>query len=193
MKNILAKFQGDSKFNIEIESKDKVYVGTEESTGSARYTKGTNIVYIDISTSKISTSTALATVRSIIHEYIHADMYRKIDTKNYDGDLDFKTTYEYFKNGNFKASSQHETMAKLYINSMRDALKDFHKNVLTDDYNKYTNYFGSSPIDTFYEALAWQGLSNHGVKAYSDLSDSRKKEIDNETIKLGKLTSNCPK
>lgn len=193
VKNILSNFQGDSKFDIKIESKDKVYFGTDEVTGATRYTKGNNIVYIDMSIDKISTSSSLASVRSLIHEYIHADMFRKINTTNYDGDLDFKTTYEYFKNSNFKASSQHETMAKLYINSMRDALKNFHKNVLTSDYNKYTNYFGSSPTDTFYEALAWQGLSNHGVKAYTDLSDIRKKEISSEAIKLGKLTKDCPK
>ncbi|WP_148084087.1 hypothetical protein, partial [Aureibaculum marinum] len=52
---------------------------------------------------------------------------------------------------------QHETMAALYIHSMKDALKDFHKNVLTTDYLKFVEYYGEAPADKFYEALAWQG------------------------------------
>jgi hypothetical protein len=41
------------------------------------------------------------------------------------------------------------TMAVLYINSMKEALKAFHKNVLTEDYNKYTNHFEAAPSDAF--------------------------------------------
>jgi hypothetical protein len=70
-------------------------------------------------------------VRIILHRYIHADIYRKLNTK-YDanGALDFNKTYETY-------GSQYGTMAVLYINSMKEALKAFHKNVLTEDYNKY--------------------------------------------------------
>jgi hypothetical protein len=60
-------------------------------------------------------------VRIILHEYIHADIYRKLNTK-YDanGALDFNKTYETY-------GSQYGTMAVLYINSMKEALKAFHK------------------------------------------------------------------
>jgi hypothetical protein len=56
-----------------------------------------------------------------LHEYIHADIYRKLNTK-YDanGALDFNKTYETY-------GSQYGTMAVLYINSMKEALKAFQK------------------------------------------------------------------
>lgn len=83
-------------------------------------------------------------------------------------------------------------MAKLYVNSMRDALKDFHNNVLTADYNKFIEYYGEAPTDTFYEALSWRGLKNHNVKAYIDLSDDRKDELAIEDYKIDLMTKNCP-
>lgn len=86
----------------------------------------------------------------------------------------------------------HNTMADLYVNSIRDALKSFHKNVLTDDYNKFVNYFGSSPSDTFYESLAWQGLKDDNVEAYNNLSDLKKISLNNEANKIGLLTKKCP-
>jgi hypothetical protein len=91
----------------------------------------------------------LEAARTILHEYVHADIFRKLNTK-YDpnGALDFKKTYETYE-------SHHGTMGALHIASMRDALKAFHKNVLTKDYNGYINYFGETPSCAFYEALAW--------------------------------------
>ncbi|MCG8732918.1 hypothetical protein [Tenacibaculum finnmarkense] len=165
IKNILKKFQGVSKFDINIKSVDKIFRKntTIELNGKTTYTKGSSLINIKISTNKLSGMSALASARTLIHEYIHADMFRKINTTNYDGDLDFKTTYEEYKQSEFEASPQHNTMADLYVNSIRDALKSFHKNVLTDDYNKFVNYFGSSPSDTFYESLAWQGLKDDNV------------------------------
>lgn len=85
-------------------------------------------------------------------------------------------------------------MADLYVNSIKDALKSFHKNVLVGDYNYLTNN-GSNPLpDSFYEALAWQGLKNVNVKAYTDLSDSKKKELTNSLNAHyhHSTTKNCP-
>ena len=197
IKNILKKFQGNSKFNIKIVSKNKVFpsgVTTGNGlNGKTRYTKGSSLINIEISTSKLSNMPALAAARTLIHEYIHADMYRKIYTTNYDGDLDFKTTYEKYKQGNFKASLQHETMAELYVDSMKDALKYFHKNVLVGDYNYLTDN-GTNPLpDNFYEALAWQGLKDHSVKAYTDLTNSKKTELTNAlNTHYHSTTKNCP-
>lgn len=197
IKNIFNKFKGNSKFDIKIISKDRVF-STEVTTGDGvngitRHTPGSSLINIEISTSKLANMPALAAARTLIHEYIHADMYRKINSPNYDGDLDFKTTYEKFENGNFQASAQHETMAELYVHSMRDALKDFHKNVLKNDYNYLTNN-GENPIpDSFYEALAWQGLKDHNVKAYADLSTPEKTELsDALEAHYHSTTKNCP-
>lgn len=76
----------------------------------------------------------------------------------------------------------------LYVTSLRDAMKHFHKNVLTDDYNKYTAYYGEEPSDDFYEALAWRGLKEHNVKAWSDLSPERKGVIKNLSLRIDVLT-----
>lgn len=77
-----------------------------------------------INLNKLSSMSALAATRTLIHEYIHADLFRKINTTNYDGNLDFKTTYE-----KYETEEQHNAMADLYVNSIKDTLKDFHKNV----------------------------------------------------------------
>lgn len=76
----------------------------------------------------------------------------------------------------------------LYVTSLRDAMKDFHKNVLTDDYNKYIEFFGEEPSLDFYEALAWRGLKEHDVKAWTDLSPERKGVIKNLSLRIDVLT-----
>lgn len=138
---------------------------------------------------------ALGAARTLIHEYIHADMYRKLYTENSlsAADADFKTTYEAYEAGKFEATSQHNSMADLYVFSIRDALKDFHKNVLTDDYNYLTNN-GAIPLpDTFYEALAWQGLKEDNVQAYNDLLGPKKTELTNSlNLYYHSTTKNCP-
>ncbi|MGZ9734798.1 hypothetical protein [Flavobacterium sp. GNP002] len=85
--------------------------------------------------------------------------------------MDFKNTYE-------KYGNQHGTIAELYLNSMKEALKGFHKTALIDDYNKYINYYGEAPSDAFYEALAWSGLRENNVKAWADLPAEKKAAIE---------------
>ena len=198
VKNILENFEGESEFDIKIVSKDKVFpnnVSTGDGVnGITKYSIGSSLINIEISTSKLSNMPALAAARTLIHEYIHADMYRKLHTKYpTQGDLDFKKTYQEFKNGNFQASPQHESMAELYVNSIKNALQDFHKNVLADDYNYLTDN-GTNPLpDSFYESLAWQGLKNHNVQAYIDLPDSKKTELTNAlNAHYHSTTKNCP-
>ncbi|MCL5247542.1 hypothetical protein M4I21_17100, partial [Cellulophaga sp. 20_2_10] len=189
IENILNKFEGErSEFNIEIQSKNNVYYKGNEVNGLTRFTPGSKTINIDISTNKLSNAPALSAVRTLIHEYIHADMFRKLNTQNQQNDLDFKATYE-----KYETENQHNTMAELYVNSIRDALKGFHENVLVGDYNYLTNN-GANPLpDNFYEALAWQGLKEHNVKAYTDLSNSKKTELTNSLNEYyHSTTKNCP-
>ncbi len=87
---------------------------------------------------------------------IYRKLYTHSPTQN---DLDFKTTYEKFEKEN-----EHETMALLYVNSMKEALKNFHKKVMIKDYNYLTDN-GTNPLpDSFYEGLAWQGLQKLMLK-----------------------------
>lgn len=187
VKKLLANFRGESEFNIKIVSKDNVF-STEtglEVNGNTTSPLNNTIV-IDISTSRTNINSNLDAVRTILHEYIHADIFRKLNTKYpVSGELNFKKTYETY-------GSQHGTMGALYITSMRDALKSFHKNVLTNDYNSYINYYGETPSDAFYEALAWGGLRDSNVKAWEDLSTLMKTEIENLVKRNAVLTRTAP-
>ncbi|MFC4221730.1 hypothetical protein [Flagellimonas marina] len=189
--NLLANFEGESEFDIKIKSMNTVFSTKRNMyvNGQTRYTIGQDTIYIDISTDKLSTMPALAAARTLIHEYIHADIFRKLNTKDpTNGELDFKNTF-----GKYETEKHHNAMAESYINTIKDALKGFHKNVLEGDYNYLTNN-GANPLpDSFYEALAWQGLKQNNVKAYTDLSDARKAELTNSlNAYYHSTTKNCP-
>jgi hypothetical protein len=70
--------------------------------------------------------------------------------------------------------------------------KAFHKNVLTDDYNKYTNYFDETPSDAFYEAMAWSGLRDNNVKAWVDLLPEKKAAIEALANRVPNLSKTVP-
>ena len=123
-----------------------------------------------------------------MHEYVHADIVRKIYTPDQltNGVPSFKTIFNDY-------GSAHGTMAGLYLDSMKEALKDFHKNALTEDYNKYVDYWGHEPSDSFYEAMAWSGLQYENVKDWVDLPDQKKKNIIALASKENAyLTKNAP-
>ncbi|CAM2907068.1 hypothetical protein SAMN05444143_105139 [Flavobacterium succinicans] len=193
VKNLLANFKGNSEFNIKIVSKDKIIVDkngiTEEVNGNTKYIEGSNLITIEISTTRTNEHATLDVARTILHEYIHADIFRKLNTTTgtLAESLDFKITYEAYGN-------QHGAMGALYIDSMKEALKAFHRDVLTDDYNKYTNYFGETPSDVFYEALAWSGLKESNVKSWTDLSAEKKAAIEAlaKRVPLLSKTVTCP-
>lgn len=192
VKNLLANFKGNSEFNIKIVSKDKVTVLdenkiTKEVNGKTEHTLGSTLMTIEISTSRTNEHSALDATRTILHEYIHADMYRKTYTKDTTNKevLDFNKTYEAYGN-------QHGTMGALYIDSMKEALKAFHRDVLTDDYNKYTNYFGETPSDAFYEALSWNGLKESNVKSWTDLPAEKKAAIEALANRVPLLSKTVP-
>lgn len=196
IKDILKNFKGESDVDIKIESADKVYGPTGNEVNATTSPIRNGIITIEISVDKSSVSPALAVARTLIHEYIHADMFRKI---NEDNELHkypkFKETYDKYKDAKFKATPQHNTMADLYINQMRDALKSYHKNVLVGDYNYLTdNGNGTNPIDdNFYEALAWEGLKDKGVQAYTNLSETKKQNLETSLEQYyHSTTRNCP-
>ncbi|WP_440120734.1 hypothetical protein [Tenacibaculum sp. Ill] len=198
VKDLLANFEGVSEFNINISSVDKIFSTNVNDyvNGETSYTKGDDMIYIKISADKISNNSVLSGIRTILHEYIHADMFRKLYTKEgiSNSDIkDFKETYNKFKSENFKPNNlQHESMAKLYVNSMATALKEIHQAILLREYN-YLSQDGAKSLDNLYEALAWQGLKGHDVQAYTELSDTKKKALKEALdIYFYSLTKNCP-
>ena len=146
-----------------------------------------NVIEIHVSSTQANQRSALSVARTLLHEYIHADIFRKLETRtNTIFELNFRSIFEQYE------EDHHKTMAALYVESMRDALRNFHQTALTADYNAYVNYFGTPPNDFFYEALAWQGLKNHNVKAYIDQPEEVKKLIEAEEKKLVYLSKDCP-
>ena len=65
--------------------------------------------------------------------------------------------------------------------------KAFHKNVLIDDYNKYTNYFDETP-----SAMAWSGLRDNNVKAWVGLPAEKKAAIEALANRVPKLSTIAP-
>jgi hypothetical protein len=195
VQKLLANFVGKSEFDIKIVSKDVVMVkdkdgNLHEANGITKYDKLVNpsLITIEINTSRANQQSALDAARTILHEYIHADIIRKLFTKeNINETLDFKSVYE-------KYGNQHGTMAGLYLNSMKEALKEFHKTALVDDYNNYVKHYGSAPSDAFYEAMAWGGLKFSNVQAWDNLKPEEKEAINKlaQSSTILSKTVNCP-
>lgn len=193
VKDLLANFKGESEFDIQIVSKDKVTNRDEngvirEINGKTIHTPGSTLVTIEISTARTDEHSALEAARTILHEYVHADIFRKLNTVSSvvgERAIDFKTTYNAYGN-------QHGVMASLYINNMKEALKGFHKTVLSNDYNGYLKYFGEEPSDAFYEAMAWNGLKQNNIKAWVDLPADKKALIESLVKRDNLLTKTAP-
>ncbi|MBO9585358.1 MAG: hypothetical protein J7574_14440 [Flavobacterium sp.] len=176
VKNLFSKFEGTSKFDISISSKD-VVMGTKngvesEINGKTLKPKG-KLIEIEISTSRVNARAPIEVARIILHEYIHADIYRKLGTvlaTNVEN-LDFKETFEKYE------GEHHSVMAKLYVDSIKESLKQFHQ-LFPGDIKAYTDYYNEAPSDAFYEALAWGGLRDSNVKAWNELSAEKKASIE---------------
>lgn len=191
VKDILANFDGESEFDINIASVDKIFSirRNDYVNGQTSHKRNDKTIHVKISSDKLSTKSVLSGIRTILHEYIHADMYRKLNTKDTTEEIkNFKETYE-----KYKKERQHNTMAELYVSSIAKALKELHKSILLREYNYLSNN-GAISLDNLYEALAWQGLENHGVQAYTDLPQTQKDKL-NEALNIyfHSLTKNCPK
>jgi hypothetical protein len=195
LKGILAKFEGDgTDFDINIVSLDRVY-----SQRRRKYVNGATLppknklITIQISTERANIRPMLSVARTILHEYVHADMFRALRTEEpSQTDLNFRATYESYESKIFKATPQHNSMAELYIKEMAKTLKNFHQTVMKKDYENLSNN-DTINLDFFYEALAWVGLREDNVIAWTSMPEIRQKELINtynSFIGFSKL--NCP-
>ena len=191
VQNLFSKFEGTSKFDIAISSVDALPKTVD---GVVTYLNGRTLepkgklIQIEISTTEVNKRAPLEVARIILHEYIHADIYRKLGTvlaMNVEN-LDFKTTYENYER------EQHSVMAKLYVQSMKEALKQFHQSILPGDIKAYTDYYKEPPSDAFYEALAWGGLRDSRVKAWNELSDEKKASIEALASRVEQFSKTSP-
>ncbi|ATA73729.1 hypothetical protein CGC49_10890 [Capnocytophaga sp. H4358] len=168
VKEIFSKFEGNgTEFDIVISSENKVLYEGREVNAKTTFTRGSKAIHIRISESKAVGRSALDIAKTIFHEYIHADIHRKIQTGDVSNPSDFKSVYEKYKSER-EEQYQHEMMGKLYVETMRDALKKFHKEVMPQEYAYFKESYFDVSIneDVFYEVLAWQGLKEHNIDAY---------------------------
>jgi len=186
MEDLLSNFSGEStEFGIRIKSKDHVYRtdadgNSVEVSGITNYKSDESIIEININSTEANINKALFVLKTILHEYIYAEIIRKIYTENDNLDLDdFTEVYNSYSNNGFQPSPAHQTMADLYVESMKEVIKDFHMQMMTPDYNHLLSGMGGQVnLDNFYEALAWKGLEQHEVQAWIDLSQDKKDELD---------------
>lgn len=187
---VLSNFNGSSEFDVVIKSEPSL---PNNANGNTRYSGG-KILEIRISTANSNTNSALKVASTILHEYIHAEMFRKINTSialTSPMDINFLNTYNSYKNNGFEPKPQHETMAKLYVNSMAEGLQTLHKQKMKADFDAYTNHFGEEPSSDFYRALAWQSLKEVNTTAWNELSSADKMKYSNLMLRIGILTNSC--
>jgi hypothetical protein len=138
----------------------------------------------------------LMTAKTIAHEVIHAEMFRKLLSLAKQGNLnfsnltrqqqidftlaiknDFPGIYDYYKR---HKDWQHEQMASHYRKTIADILKDF-------DNNQRQNQF--------YLDIAWEGLIKSNISSWTDLSQQeqdRIKKVISDYINTNK-NENCQK
>jgi hypothetical protein len=136
----------------------------------------------------------LMTAKTIAHEVIHAEMFRKLLSLAKQGNLnfsnwtrqqqidftlaiknDFPGIYDYYKR---HKDWQHEQMASHYRKTIADILKDF-------DNNQRQNQF--------YLDIAWEGLIKSNISSWTDLSQQeqdRIKKVISDYINTNK-NENC--
>lgn len=193
IKDLLSQFEGNSEFNIKIVSENKVLNNGIEVNGSTTYNSNSDVITIKISTNNALNRSVLSVARTIIHEYIHADIYRKVYTKNTapTGDIDFKTTYERYKSQIYKATVHHNTMAELYQKSIAATLKEFHITKMPQDRN-YVSSNGTVNLDIYYDALSWQGIKGEHEAVWETVPEIRKQALHEALVRFDiASTKNC--
>ncbi|MEA1784561.1 hypothetical protein U1E44_00515 [Arenibacter sp. GZD96] len=188
---VMSNFKGNSVFDIKIVS---VPTLSDNENGKTTHVSNSKTILIQINSSKANGKPGLSLAKTILHEYIHARMVSMLGTKLVPTAPDavkFRNTYDSYEKTEFEPTPAHQTMADLYVNSMAEGLASFHKNELKEDYNKYKSAFGEFPSFDFYKALAWEGLSNQGVTAWTNLPESERKKFTTLQARTGMLTNLC--
>ncbi|MEE9406692.1 MAG: hypothetical protein V3V28_01330, partial [Polaribacter sp.] len=135
-----------SKFNLKFVMSTTLGDGTNASTATPKQSGIANTFVIRINQNRAENkNTALTIARTIIHEGIHARLWEFMYSRDKKLALiknDFPGIYEYYKK--YEKNWDHQQMAAFYRETIAKGLKQF-------DSGKHT--------DEFYDALAWEGLS----------------------------------
>ena len=122
---------------------------------------GTNIIEVKINGNTLPSRTVLGLARTLTHETIHAELYRKVRSVGGNVSInDFPGIYDYYRR--YVKNWQHEQMAAHYRQTIVDILKEF-------DNNQHSNQF--------YNDLAWEGLQ--GTTSWNELPGTEQTRIKN--------------
>lgn len=180
----LKGFDSDmSIFNLKIEVKPFDYHDGYTRNGATRSYAGSNDVLVLLNEDKLNRP-VLDIARTIYHEAIHAEMYRKVrEHGNVENvkETDYPGIYDYYRR--YIKQWQHELMAEHYVEKISKVLKSFD---------------GGYEDDEVYEALAWVGLKGYRdgagnfleYTAWKNLSSSEQGNyvsLKNEFMKRGSL------
>ncbi len=168
-KGMIQKFDGEfSVSNIKFSLEDNLPNTTNGETSVI----SPGLIGISLNQNILGGRTNLGVARTLIHETIHAEMYRKVLSMGGQVSInDFPGIYDYYRR--YAKNWQHEQMAAYYVDVIGEMLQDF------DNYSQ--NY-------QFYEDFAWVGLyyfndnnagpGNHTyAQAWNDLQESEQNRI----------------
>ena len=116
----------------------------------------------------------LLIARTILHEMVHAEIYRALESNGItplDDDFAYNfDSYVFLRTRGDSGPQHHAYMAEQLLAKMGMALMDIHKDQFPQDYQKfsqYMNYTKGIPLD-FYKNLFWEGLK--GTLAFDIMS-----------------------
>ncbi|MCI2230530.1 hypothetical protein MC378_15245 [Polaribacter sp. MSW13] len=199
LKNTLKKFVGENTpVNLIINQKSNLREDDDDNTselvnGKTYYGNSYNIT-VSLNTEQSINRPSLAVARTILHEAIHADIYRKIKTTSGiyldsstgkwrlpDGSrAHFPTLFDNFNED--PNNPHHNYMANYYRTAMEDGLKEFATSI------------GETHTDQFYKDFVWSGLleTKAWENQYSDptYANSEKIRIKNVIINYENSTNN---
>jgi len=159
-KELASEFDGlGTEFDVEL----KIGATQNASANGQTWWRGPNQpIEITFNEANINRS-ALEVARTIVHEMVHAEMYRAINTTNpSEVELDFRETFNaYVMMYKGSADQQHNLMADEWVTKMGEILKDVHQILDPNGYNSFKNYYYPNGIpDHFYKSVAWEGLTD---------------------------------
>lgn len=135
----LSNFFGDSEFDLELTTAEFI----DEANAYTIMTESKNYIEIRFNQDNIENRCNISIHKTILHEGVHAEMYRKIklitEYENVNPN-DFSTLWEAYRSSK---QWSHDYMSIWYLDKIEIALKDI---------------YGDQYTDEQYSAIAWEGL-----------------------------------
>ncbi len=176
-KTTLNNFIGENKtidlnFKIEPIADPLVYGRTELQSNNWN----TKNIYLILNQNTIPNIPSIEVALTLLHEGIHAEIFRKIISIQGPSNLNIDNFPSLFNMYAQYKGYQHEFIANFYLDIMSRALQQF------DNYKFSMEY---------YQALAWRGLE--GTEVYNGLNAAKKEDIRLKRITLlaNRNNSNC--